>query len=122
MLDTLLGFLPLKAHSNLAIGLRSLIYFLSNGELYIGVFKGNIRDREKQLERYANLLEKYLDQILPLFGDDHEKYRKGLLAAQQKVSDLIGEELREENIKLIRRSEARSKALQESLKHQKPNS
>ena len=120
--EVILGFLPLKAHSNFAVGLRAAIYFLSRGEQYIGVYKGNILDSEKQLEMYANLLEKHLDQILPLFGDGHEKYREDLLIAQQKVNDLKGEELRPKNLELIRISEERNRALKESLKHQKPNS
>jgi|WetSurMetagenome_2_1015567.scaffolds.fasta_scaffold416213_1 hypothetical protein len=116
-----LGFLPSKATSNFAISIEATILFLSNGVQYIGIYKGNLLDREKQLKRYADLLERYLDQILPLFGDDHEKYREDLLNAQKKINDMYADELRQKHDEIIRRADARRSALGDSLRHQKPD-
>ncbi len=118
----MLGFRPPIATAYYATSIEAMIYFLSNGEQYVGVYKGNILDREQQLERFAKLLEIYIDRILSLFSNDHERYTQDLLIAQQKVSDLQRKELREKHDKLIRTAEARRNALKESLKKQKPES
>jgi hypothetical protein len=118
----MLSFRPPIETAYFATSMEAMIYFLSNGEQYVGVYKGNILDREQQLERFAKLLEIYIDRIISLFSKDHERYTPSLLIAQQKVSDLLREELREEHKELIRKAEERSKALKESLKHQKPDS
>jgi hypothetical protein len=72
------------------IGIEPMVYFLSEGNTFIGWFEGNqFKEKKKQFERLANLLEIYGDQIIPYFGEDFEKYKDALIQAQREYNDLF---------------------------------
>jgi hypothetical protein len=72
------------------IGLGTMIYYLSHGEIYIGKYKRYLfNNRKKRFEILANLLRKYLDQIIPYFGNNFENYQHELVLAKQKYIDIF---------------------------------
>lgn len=82
-------FIPLHGGQDNRIGLKSMIYYISQGHIFISSFKGNLFwGRKKQFERYSNLLREYIDQIAPYFGDDFYKYKDDLLSAQKRYNSL----------------------------------
>ena len=80
-----LVFSPVNSDGNYRVGITGMVYFLSYGQNYIGKFKRNFFDtQKKQFERLATLLNEYIDQITPYFGEDFEKYKQELILVQQK--------------------------------------
>ena len=72
------------------IGLKPMIYFLSQGQNVIGPYEGNLFwGKKKQYQRLATLLEKYIDQITLYFGSDFQKYKEELILAGKKYVDLL---------------------------------
>jgi hypothetical protein len=96
--DIFLTIAPLKALTPLneigiqeQIGLQSMIYFLSDRNKFIGLYeKSFYKTRNKQLEVLASLLEEYLDQITPYFGNyEFRQYQRDLLSVQKEYNDLL---------------------------------
>jgi len=72
------------------IGIRAMIYFLSQKQNFIGDFNGNLFwGKKKQFERLAGLVKEYIDQITPFFGSDFKKYQAELLVAQKEYNNLL---------------------------------
>lgn len=62
------------------IDIRSIIYFLTeNKVLLLGTSTG--------VEKYANLLREYIDQIEACFGSEYSKSEKGLKSAHRKYRE-----------------------------------
>jgi hypothetical protein len=96
--DIFLVFAPLNAISmnndiriNDEIAIEPMIYYVSKGEKFIGLFEANIyRNRKKLLGALADLLKEYIDQITPYF--ENYKFRlcqNDLLAAQREYNNLL---------------------------------
>ncbi len=82
-------FSPVDSNMTYRVGLEGMIYFLSQGQIFIGKSeKYFFNARRKSFERLASLLKEYIDQITPYFGSDYEKYRHELTLAQQKYLDI----------------------------------
>jgi len=82
-------FIPVNADRKYRISVEAMIYFLTEGREFVGDFEGNFAwGKRKQFERLVSLLKTYLDQIVPYFGDDFEKYKDNLMLAQKKYNDL----------------------------------
>lgn len=80
----LVYFLPLRGNKESRIELKAMIYFLSQGKIFIGPFKGNLTwGKKKQFEELAELLRGYLDQITPYFGVDFNDYKNEILTAEK---------------------------------------
>jgi len=85
-----LVFAPLKQRIDDRIGLEVMIYYISQGQKYIGEFEGNHRDWKKQLERLAKFLVEYLEQITPYFEiNKFQQSYSEFLAAQKEYEKLF---------------------------------
>ena len=85
-------FDPEKVNGRYQIGLETLIYYLSKGMHFVGYFEGNtFWGKNKQMERLADLLSKYHDQVANLFETDPQRLREDLLLAEKKYSELLQE-------------------------------
>lgn len=72
------------------MGLEPIIYYLSQGETFPGMFEGNAHDRKGQLARLSVLLKEHIDQILPYFRPAvFPKYHDELLLAQQQYLEIF---------------------------------
>lgn len=73
------------------ICIQVMIYYLSKGEKFIGVFNEEIyRSTGKQLEILAGLVKTYIGQIEPYFGSfEFQMYKRDLLLAQREYNDLL---------------------------------
>jgi hypothetical protein len=88
--EIFLAFSPLNTELESLIGIRPMIYFLSQGQIFVDSYKGNFSQEKKgQFERLASLTKEHIDEITPYFGDDFEKYKKDLILAQKKYNDLL---------------------------------
>src|SRR5688572_22118498 len=88
-----LSFMPEKTDSRYQISIESMIYYLTKGEIFIGYFDGNLASgKEKQLERYANLLRKYHDQIISFVGGDYVKSKDAWNRTEKKYHELLRED------------------------------
>lgn len=82
--EILVYFLPLSGNRFYRIGLKSMIYYISQGKVFIGPFKGNLFwGKKKQYEELAELLKEYHDQIVPFFGIKFNEYRNELLYVER---------------------------------------
>ncbi|SRR5258706_668403 len=87
--EILVYFIPLNRDRRYKIGLKAMIYYLTQGQKFIGVFEGNLFwKKKKQLEETANLLKDYISQSVPYFGNNFQDYREELLSAQRKYFEL----------------------------------
>jgi hypothetical protein len=87
--EVFLVFSPVNVDIDNRLGIKSLIYYLSKGQKFIGKFEGDYKDRKKQLERLASLLKEYIDQITPYFENyEFQRYKSDLLKAQQEYYDI----------------------------------
>lgn len=76
-------------NSKSRIGLETMIYKISKGEVFIESFKGNwFWEKRKQFLRAANFLKEYIDKIMPFFGDDYKMYESDLFYEQAKFNNL----------------------------------
>lgn len=83
-------FSPIDSNLTYRIGLEAMIYFLSNGQVFVGKMeKSFFNTRKKAFEQLSRLLEEYIDQIVPYFGKDYEKYKHELMLTQQKYLDIF---------------------------------
>ena len=82
--EVMVYFIPLSGNENYRIGLKAMIYFLSQGKELIEPFKGNLFwGMRKQYKELAELLGIYHDRIVPFFGIDFVDYMKDLLYAER---------------------------------------
>ena len=87
--ELFVAFGPSDINRKNRIGLKSMIYFLSHGQNFIDSYDGNFFwGKKKQFERLASLLNEYIDQITPYFGDDFWKYAGDLMLAQVQCTNL----------------------------------
>jgi len=88
--EIFVSFAPLNTDKRDNIGLEAMIYFLSQGQVFIGNFDGDLfREKKKQFEKLSHLLEEYLEQITPYFGGNFLSYKTELLSTQQKYNDQL---------------------------------
>jgi len=73
------------------ICIQAMVYYLSKGQRYIGIFEEDIyRSRKKQLEILADLLKEYIEQMEPYFRSfEFHVYKSDLLLAQREYNDLL---------------------------------
>jgi hypothetical protein len=92
--EILVYFIPLNGDKRYKIGLKAMIYYLTHGQKFIGLFEGNLFwERKKQFEELANLLKEYIGQSAPYFGNNFYEHREELLSAQRKHSELIRDQI-----------------------------
>lgn len=83
-------FSTLDSNFDYRVGLEGMIYYLSNGKTSVGrLEKSFFSARKKSFERLSSLLEQYIDQIIPYFGEDYERYKHEIILAQQKYLDIF---------------------------------
>jgi len=83
------AFAPIDADVTNQIGIRAMIYFLSDGKNFIGDYKKSIfGNKKKRFEQLARLLKEYIHRIVPYFGKNFEKYRHELTLARKKYNDI----------------------------------
>ncbi len=82
-------FSPIDSNMIYRVGLDGMIYFLSEGRIFIGKLRRHFfNTRRKRFEELARLLQEYIDQITPYFGIDYDKYKHELILMQQKYLDI----------------------------------
>ncbi len=82
-------FSPIDSNFDYRVGLSTMIYFLTNGQVFVGRSKKSFfNTRKKSFEKLSNLLKEYIDRIIPYFGRDYEKYKHELMLTQQKHLDI----------------------------------
>jgi hypothetical protein len=69
-------------------GLRTIVFYLSEGKTYVNVFDGELREKDMQFERLTKILAEYIDEIMLVMGKDFEKHRSKLQAAKKQVLGL----------------------------------
>jgi len=85
-----LGFAPINADEGNQVGIRGMIYYLSDGQKFVGKYRRTIFQKRKgRFEELANLLEAYIDQITPFFGESYEWYRQDLITAGKKYNAIF---------------------------------
>jgi hypothetical protein len=83
--EVLVTMYPVKTDRNIVTDLGFMVWFLSNGQVFIGSDEGALVGGAKnQLERSARLLEEYIDRIVPYFGQGFEKNNEDIMAATKK--------------------------------------
>lgn len=83
--EVFVRFYPVKTDRNIVTDLGFMVYYLTNGQLFVGANEGNlIGSSNKQLERSARLLAEYIDQIIPYFGQGFEKNKEDLMTATKE--------------------------------------
>ena len=86
--EILVEFVPLYRKKD-RIGLREMIYFLSQGQEFLSPFEGNLFwGKKKQLKEMASLLQEHVDKMCVYFGESFDEYRAELLSAQKKYNQL----------------------------------
>jgi hypothetical protein len=94
--EIMLGFSSRNEEGRYSIGIETMVFFLSQGQNFIGHFEGDFsREKKKQFERLANLLKENIDEITPYFGNDFKKYKEDLILAQKKYEDLFLEKYKQ---------------------------
>jgi hypothetical protein len=84
------AFAPLNSTLRNQIGIRGMIYYLTNGKNFIGKYKSTtFNSRKNRFKILALLLKQYLDQITPYFGKDFDNYKQELIQAGKKYNDVF---------------------------------
>jgi hypothetical protein len=86
--ETMLSMCSNQNKDGLWFGLGTVVFFVTNGETFIGSFDGDFADQNKQLERLSVILKKYIDEICIVLGRDYQVNKNGLEAAHNKVVNL----------------------------------
>lgn len=73
------------------IALQSLIYYLSSGKRFVGLFGSDFyRDKKKQFEALADLLKEHIDQVPQYFSNyEFQRYKNDLLSAQKEYNNVL---------------------------------
>jgi len=83
--EILAYFIPLNGDKKYRIGIKAMIYYLTQEQKFIDFYKGNtFWGKKKQFEELADLLKGYASQSASYFGDNFHDYREQLLSAQRK--------------------------------------
>jgi hypothetical protein len=86
--EIFVSFASLADRKN-SIGLKPMIYFLSQETNFIGPYEGNLFwGRKKQFESLGSLLREYIDRVAAYFGSEYEKYKKDMMLVGKKYMDL----------------------------------
>ena len=83
-----------KTKKEMWFDLSALVFYLSEGQNFIGQFDGQLRERDQQFLRLAGILADYLDKIIPVIGPGYELNKPSLLESNRLVYDLYMEEYR----------------------------
>ena len=70
------------------LDLRIVVFYLSKGKNYIGIYEGELREKDKQFERLAKILAEYIDDVISIMGGDFEKHKPNLEIAKKQVFEL----------------------------------
>ena len=86
-------FLSLGSHDygeddQMWFDINTIVFYLSKGKTLIDEFQGQLREKDKQFQRLANILANYLDTIIPIMGKDFENHKVNLLQTRKAVRDL----------------------------------
>lgn len=87
-----LFFAPVNSDSirENSFSIESVIYYLSKGEVFIDPYKGIwLRSRKNQLKKLSYLLTEHFEEIMPLFGENFELHKNGLILARKKCFELF---------------------------------
>jgi len=83
--EILAYFVPLNGDRRYRIGIKAMIYYLTQEQKFIDFYRGNtFWGKKKQFEELVGLLKEYVNQSAPYFGDKFHDYREELLSAQRK--------------------------------------
>jgi hypothetical protein len=92
--EILVYFIPLNGDRRYKIGLKAMVYYLTQEQKFIGLFEGSLFwEKKRQFKELANLLKEYLSQSAPYFGNNFHEYREELLFTQRKHSELIRDQI-----------------------------
>jgi hypothetical protein len=84
-----LAFAPKDSDIENQMGIKAMIYYLTNGRVFVGEYPKNLfNNRRKRFEQLANLLKEYINQIRPFFGKDFDKYKHELILARRKYNNI----------------------------------
>lgn len=87
--EIIIRIYPVKLDRKIVIGLKPMIYYLTNGKTFIGTHKRNlVGGTKKQVEQMSELLEKYIDRIIPYFGNEFQTHKDGKMVAQKRYIEL----------------------------------
>ncbi len=85
-----MAFSSKHATSDNIIGLEPMIFYLSQGKKFIDFPVGRNAWKEKnQFKRISTILEEYIDQITPYFGEDFKQFEDTLLSMQKEYNNLL---------------------------------
>lgn len=88
--EIFLSFAPLNTDKKDRVCIEAMIYFLSEGKIFIGGIEGNRSpQKKKQFEKLASLLIKHIDQITPYFGSEFAKHKDELFSVQKEYNDRL---------------------------------
>lgn len=84
-----LAFAPKDSDVENQVGIRAMVYFLSNGKIFIGEYQKSLfNQKRKRFEQLAKLLKEYINQITPYFGKDFDKFKHELILARKKYNNI----------------------------------
>ena len=87
--EVMIRIYPVKADRKVAIGLKSMIYYLSQGKTIIGNYQGNlVWGTRKQLAQISSLLDEYIDQIMPYMGNEFQHIADDYKLASKEYVEL----------------------------------
>ena len=69
--------------------LETVIFYISKGQDFVGNYEGQLSDIDRQMQRLANLLQKYYNQIQRICGVEYEKHEDGLDKAYNALLELM---------------------------------
>ena len=96
--EIMVYFVPLNRDRRYRIGIKAVIYYLTQGQKFIDFYNGNLFwGKNKQFQELAKLLKDYIEQITPYFGNRFHAYREDLLSAQRDHFRLAAEHRMKEN-------------------------
>lgn len=61
--EIMLSISPAKSNTDAWYGLGMLIYFITEGERFIGYYNGDLLNKDLQLERLSSILKEYMNEI-----------------------------------------------------------
>ena len=88
-----------SVRSNDRVSIEAMIHFLSEGKTIVDSYKGNLAwGKNKQFERLAGLLRKYVDQIAPHFGDNYYEHKDKLKEAEKQYFNYRVSKIRQQKM------------------------
>jgi hypothetical protein len=71
------------------IGLATVVYYVTNGNEFIGLFEGDLRDEDAQFSRLAKILKIHIEKITEVFQDFKKHESSLLLLVSGKIIDKL---------------------------------